>query len=305
MRRLPRLGGGQDVLPELSAARGPCRIDPSGELARILLRYQSRERDLTEVRVAHPAGTIEIGAARDLQTQVQRHRVVALAARDAECLELIEREHHDHAARTRRSHRDDLVSIEGATHGLALHRGVRRQVRAADQPTMRAHLHVDRVGDPPGVERVGAGVSDRAQRATKLRELERIARQPLAASRLAVRRDRGGERREDLLHCPVELAGQGLRECEPLLRESHGGHHDIGPRQLAELPMRHREPAHGAGHAGSAPTRVGRRPGDLPLGVEVHRRCRLRGRLLSVIDRRRGAVGETDHHEAAPTDVPR
>lgn len=88
------------------------------------------------------------------------------------------------------------------------------------------------------------------------------------------------------------------------VRQIDRGLHDACPGQVPEALVRVPEPPHGARHARREVTQ--HRPvGTVAVGVQTHVPRGRKPRLLAVVLRKDGAVGEPDHHEVPTAQVPR
>ncbi len=168
---------------------------------------------------------------------------------------------------------------------------------------MRGHVLGDAIGDPAGVEHVGAAGRDRLQALGEVRQHEPIARGPCRAIRLAVRGERCGIRLHRARDFTREAARERRRDHEALRRELRRGRDDVFPRQLAEALVRERHAAHGARHARREIARGREIARDLAVWPEVHRLRRFRGRGLAVVERRRFAASGAHDHESAAAEV--
>ena len=158
------------------------------------------------------------------------------------------------------------------------------------RPPLAAMSSSIRSAIQPRVERVRAVGGDGSQRLAEIREDDAIAGGPLAAARLAVRRDGRGESAHRAGHFAVQAARERGRHREALLGQLGGRQDDVLPRQLAELPVRARHAAHGARHAGRQIARRRERSIDVAVLADVHRRRRLARRGLAVVEGRGVAV---------------
>ena len=254
------------------------------------LRRQTHDRDLDEIGIAEIPRAIEVGAAHRFDLQVQGRRGQQPLRLEVVRLEDVQHLDQRHAAGADRRHRDDLVAAIEAAQRRALPGLVLRQILSRDQAAVRFHVVGDAIRDPAFVEDVGAVRGDRAERLAEIGEHHPVALAPLAATRLAVRGDRGREVGHPAGELAVEAARETGRQRESLLGEQDAGHHDVLPRQLAELPVRARQPADGAGHARREIPRPRQADVDLAVGAEIHRPRRLERGLLTIVERRHAAA---------------
>ena len=271
--------------------------------AGVRLRDQAVHGDLEERGVAEPFRSIGEDATGRLRHEVDGRRGVVAGVREREALENVQRLDECNAARAHRRHRDDVVAAIGAVQWLAFDGFVGRQIALANESARALHFGVDEIGDGPAIETVGSVLGDQPQRARQIRLLETVA---LDVRRAVAREDphRLRKAREQRLGVLVrQRALERRAHLEPVGSEPNRRNDDVTESELPVLALRICE-------AGNRPWHTGRERADaaevgdgFAVGPQEHVARRECGRHFAVVDRRRAAVGESNHHQAATAQV--
>ncbi len=107
----------------------------------------------------------------------------------------------------------------------------------------------------------------------------------------------------DKLRALLSDSAERIAHWETLRRQGGGRFNEIGPFAAAVLAVGQLESTYGAGDTGGLPA-VQAFARGLPGGVQIHIARGLAGGALAEVDEGGTAVGETDQHESAASQVP-
>ena len=282
--------------------RRACRVEVGETLNRIGFVDQLRDRHRIEVGIAEILGPVGVGAPLGFDHEMDRRRRPIAGRFDVERLQHVQHLHEQHATRRRRRHRIDLVTTVGTFDRFAPHRTVVGEILGGDQSAAALHLGNDQLRRLAGVETILALRSDQLERLAEFRLLESIALSIRAAVLLQEHARAAG------MFCEfsrglAELLREIVVQHETVVRQANCRRHDRLARQRAVFLEHVEHAGDAARHAGGEMRLCRKTRYDVAGCIEIHVALRSARRTLAMVVRDDAAVGETDHHESAATEI--
>ena len=270
---------------------------------RVLVRQQSLDRHIDELRIAEPAEPIAPGDAQRFDHRLKLRGAALWHLMPVERSERGKDLQHGKAAGRERRGRDRVAAILALVRRL-LDRVVVVEIFLGDDAAVLLELLGDLASDLATIERLDrATLGQRLQQVGQLRIAKRVA----LLQQLAVRHEQFDRSRVGLSLAVrrIEPHLERDRRFEPVARHSNRRLHDAGKLHRAKFVERELQPGEHARHAGREPTDRIRFVFDISFVVDLkHIGPGGGGRCRVEIDRRELAGLRADDHVAAvPADA--